>query len=308
MRLELKEKLDGVLVPTVTPMQGDFGLNLKVIPNLIDNLVKGGVNVIIPCGSTGEIPSLTNAERQLVIRSTVEAARGRLPVVAGVTDTRMRSVVELANFAQDAGVDGVMITAPYYYLPSDDELFSYFEKIDQSIDLPFLFYNNPSITKFNASLDFIERLSTLDNFAGVKESDSHPVRFHEELLRFGDRIPIIPAGEPNAVFNMLSGAPGFMSVAANFNPSLMVEMLEAAQRGDVAGAFRRFAMLHSYRSLFETRTRLGYPLYIVFAKAALNLIGIDVGPPRPPLLPASDRDIDQLRDVLTNVMDLTVAN
>ena len=308
MRPELKDKLAGVLVPLVTPMHKDYSLKLELIPRLVDYLIEGGVRVIIPCGSTGEFPSLSDDERRQVIRATIEASDGRVPVVGGVSDTRIGSIIELANFAKQVGADGVMITAPYYFLPDEEDIFNFFQRIDQSIDIPFLFYNNPATTKFNATLELMERLSTLDNFGAIKENNSQPVRYYEELQRFGDAFPIIPAGEPPAIFNMLSGAPGFMSVAANFNPRLIVAMQEEAQAGRIPEAFEQFEKLRAYRSIFEARNRLGYPMYVVFAKAALNLIGFEVGPPRPPLRSLAEQDVLRLQEVLREVMKLEVVN
>lgn len=304
MRPELKQKLQGLLVPIVTPMHGDLTLNLGVYPDLTDYLIEGGVDVIIPCGSTGEFPSLTDEERRRVIQAVVDAAGGRVPVLAGVSHTHLGTVIELSNFAREVGADGVMITPPYYFLPSEEEVYQWFSQIDRHIDIPFLFYNNPATTKFNASLDLIERLSQLDNFGAMKENNSQPVRYYEELQRFRDRFPIIPAGEPPAIFNILAGAPGFMSVAANFNPKLIADMLEAAREGRTEDAFGHFEKLRTYRSVFEARNRQGYPLYVVFAKAALNLIGFEVGPPRPPLQAPSNADIEEVAGILTDVMAL----
>ena len=306
MRPELKDKLHGLLVPIVTPMRSDFSLALEEVPSHIEYLLDGGVEVVIPCGSTGEFPSLTDEERCLMIEATVKATQGRATVIAGVSDTRIANVVKLSRFAAEAGADGVMITPPYYFLPTDDEVFEFFAEIDRGIDIPFLFYNNPATTKFNASYDLIERLSTLRNFGALKENNSQPVRYYEELKLFGDRFPVIPAGEPPAVFNVLSGAPGFMSVAANFNPSLIGDLLSAARDHRIEDAFEAFEKLRAYRSIFEARNMRGYPLYIVFAKLAVNMIGIPVGPPRLPLRAPSMEEAARVRDVLQNVMALNL--
>ncbi len=146
----------------------------------------------------------------------------------------------------------------------------------------------------------------MKNFAAIKENNSQPVRYYEELQEFGDRFPVIPAGEPPAIFNVLSGAPGFMSVAANFNPRLIGNMLEFAKAGRIEDAFAEFEILRRYRLLFEARNRLGYPMYVIYAKASLNLLGFEVGPPRPPLSPLSEEELDELRQVLREVMKLEV--
>lgn len=308
MRPDLIDKLHGTLVPIVTPMHNDFSLKLDVLPTLIDYLIDGGVKVIIPCGSTGEFYALSEQERCQMIEATVKAVAGRISVIAGVSDTRKDTVIRLANFAKDSGADGVMILAPYYFLSTEDELFAFMKAIDEAIDIPFLYYNNPATTKFNASLDFLERLSTLINFGAIKENNSQPVRYYEELQRFGNKFPVIPAGEPPAIFNMLSGAPGFMSVAANFNPKLISDMLVAAREQRIQDAFALFEILRTYRSIFEARNRQGYPEYVRFAKASLNLIGFPVGPTRLPLLAPSDQDLMKLRKILSEVMHLQVVN
>ncbi|NIM95975.1 MAG: hypothetical protein GTO18_19930 [Anaerolineales bacterium] len=308
MRPELKDKLSGTLVPIVTPMHDDFSLKLELIPDLVDYLIEGGVRVVIPCGSTGEFSSLTDDERKRVIEHTVQAVNGRIAVIAGVSDTKLTTVIELSNYAEKVGADGVMITAPYYFLITEDEIFKYFTAIDDAINIPIMFYNNPATTKLNASYDLIQRLSGLKNFGALKENNSQPVRYYEELDLFGDQFPVIPAGEPPAIFNILSGAPGFMSVAANFNPMLITSMLEAAREQRIQDAFELFEILRAYRALFEARNRQGYPMYVVYAKASLNLIGFDVGRPRPPLQSPSPQELTLLRGVLKDVMGLDVVS
>lgn len=304
MRTELTAKLIGTIVPIVTPMADDFGLRLEMVPRHIDYLIDGGVRVVVPCGSTGEFPSLTIDEREAMIQATVEAVGGRIGVIAGTSHTRVGAVVRMSNFAASVGADGVLITPPYYFLPSEEEVFQFFAEIDRQIEIPFMFYNNPATTKFNASYELLDRLASLDNFGAVKENNSQPVRYYEELQLFKDRFPVIPAGEPPAIFNILSGAPGFLSVAANFNPRLIGEMLEASQNGRIEEAFNHFEILRRYRQLFEARNRQGYPMYVTYAKASVNLLGIEAGPPRLPLSPPSPDELDELRQILFKDMKL----
>lgn len=306
MRTDLRDKLVGTIVPIVTPMHDDLSLKLESLPVHVEYLIEAGVRVIVPCGSTGEFASLSTRERKAVVKAAVDAAGGRAAVIAGASDTRISTVIELAHQAAEVGADGVLITPPYYFLPSEDEVFEFFAAIDKEIDLPLMFYNNPATTKFNASYALFERLAELKNFAAVKENNSQPVRYYEELKLFGERFPVVPAGEPPAIFNVLAGAPGFLSVAANFNPALINRMLTAAQEGRIDDAFAAFETLRGYRQLFEARNRLGYPMYVVYAKAAVNLIGIDVGPPRPPLKGLSNEELQRLREVLRKVMELEV--
>lgn len=294
----LRRRLKGIMVPTITPFTWDYDLNVEAIPSLVDYLLENGVNVIIPCGSNGEFASMTVEERKQVAEATVEAVNGRAPVIVGTSHTCVGDALALTRHAGEIGADGVMMVPPYYFRPSDEEVFEFFRIIDSESDIPILIYNNPATTKVNLSLDMFERLSALPNVVGIKENNSQPVRYFSELLRFGDRLTIIPAGEPPMIFNVLSGAPGFITVSATFCPKLIRQMFEAAQAQDLERAFELYRDLLRYRQLFQARVDQGYAAYIPYAKAALNLLGFPAGPSRPPLGYPSADEIDRLRAVL----------
>jgi 4-hydroxy-tetrahydrodipicolinate synthase len=305
---ELARRLKGIIVPLVTPFGPDYSLNEQAVATLVAYTLDRGVEVLVPCGTTGEFPSMTREERRRMVAATVDAAAGRVPVIAGASHTHLRSAIELCQDAQDVGADAVMLLSPYCFKPTEDEIYAFFQALDREIDMPFLFYNNPATAKVNASFDLIERLSGLKHFLGMKETNSHPVRFYEELVRFKDRFVLIPAGEPTAIFTLVSGATGFMTVAANFNPALMVAIYQAVQAGQVERAFELYGQLYAYRQLFEQRAQAGHPVYIAFAKAALNLLGLPAGPVRPPLSMPSSAEQNQIRRVLETVMQLSLAD
>jgi 4-hydroxy-tetrahydrodipicolinate synthase len=301
---EFKRRLKGIMVPMVTPFKRNYELDLEAIPDNVQFMLEGGVSVLIPCGSTGEFPSMSPEERKQVVEATVRATDSRALVVAGTSHTDLQTVIELSQHAEAVGADGVMLVIPYYFKPTEDEIYEFFGQIDRQVDVPIILYNNPGTTKINVSLDLMERLFQLKNMAAIKETNSHPVRYYEELRRFGGQFPIVPAGEPLAVFNMLAGAPGFITVAANFAPSLLRGMYEAAQAGDVTRAFELYARLYEYRRLFQERVSQGYPLYITYAKAAMELLGLRAGPPRLPLSDILGEEKAQLKRVLEEKMDL----
>lgn len=304
-RDELRRRLKGIIVPLVTPFHPDYSLNKQAVFTLVPYLLDQGVEVLVPCGTTGEFPSMTREERRRMVAATVDAAAGRVPVIAGASHTHIRTAVDLCQDAQDVGADAVMLLPPYCFKPTETEIFAFFQILDQEIRIPFLFYNNPATAKVNASFELIERLSGLKHFLGMKETNSHPVRFYEELLRFKDRFVVIPAGEPTAIFTLVSGAAGFMTVAANFNPALMVSIYKAVQIGEISQAFDLYGKLYTYRQLFEERVKTGYPVYIAYAKAAMNLVGLPAGPVRPPLTMPSEAEQTRIRQVLKEVMGLS---
>jgi len=295
---DLAARLKGIMVPIMTPFGWDYELNTAGIAPTVDYLLENGVDVIIPLGSNGEFASMTVEERKRVAEATLEAVNGRAPVIVGTSHSCLKDALELTHHAQEIGADGVMMVPPYYYRPTDDEVFEFFRIMDSEVDIPILLYNNPATTKVNLSLDMFERLGTLPHLVGIKESNSQPVRYFEELMRFGDSLTIIPAGEPPMIFNVLSGAPGFITVSATFCPQLIREMFDAAQAKDLQRAFDLYRKLIRYRQLFQARVDQGYAAYIPHAKAALNLLGFPAGPTRPPLAYPSPKEIGRLRRVL----------
>jgi len=301
---EFGKKLTGVITPIVTPFKENYELNLDGFKPNIDYMVENGVRVVIPCGSTGEFPSMTVEERKQVVEAVVVAADGRIPVLAGVSDTNVWTVIDQAQHAKAVGADGAMLVAPYYFKPTEEEIFDFFQRINDAVDFPLVFYNNPGTTKVNTSLNFLERLGKLENVAAIKETNSQPVRYYAEISRFGEDLPVVPAGEPMAVFNMLTGAPGFMTVASNFAPALMRDMFDAASSKQVDRAFELYSILNVYRSLFEHMVVDGIPAYITYGKAAVEMIGLHGGPARPPLTTPSDGEKAKIRKVLEEKMGL----
>lgn len=301
---KLARELRGIIVPIVTPFKDDCELDEDAIVTNIDFLLENGVTVIVPCGTNGEFSSLTIEERKRVVEATVRAVAGRVPVVAGTSHSCLKTVMDLTRHAQELGVDGVMMMPPYYLKPTEDEVYLFFSLVDREVDIPILLYNNPSTTKVNMSLDLMERLSTLRNVAAIKESNSEPVRYFHELVHFGNRLTVIPAGEPPMIYNLLTGAPGFITVSANFAPRLIKEIYEAAKAHDLERAFRAYGKLLQYRALFQDRVSAGYPAYITYAKAAMHLLGLPAGPVRPPLSPLSEGEITTLRSVLEEKLGL----
>lgn len=305
-RETLRKSLNGIIVPIATPFRDDYSLNTDAVSTTVPFLLNRGVRAVMACGSTGESASMSLEERKQMIQATVSVVDKKALVIAGVSDSYYRNVIELGQFSQRAGADCLILVAPYYYYPSEDEVVNFFSLLDREIDIPFMFYNNPATAKINASTQLIERLGELKNFAGLKDTNSQPVRFMEFIKRFESRFAIIPAGEPAAIFNIISGAKGFMTVAANFLPELLVSIFDAAEKLELDRAFALFEKLAIYRQLFETRVAAGYPSYVVFAKAGMNLRGLPAGPVRPPLTYPNPVELDRLREIMRTVLEISV--
>lgn len=305
-RETIRKSLTGIIVPIATPFREDYSLNTEAVSKTVPFLLSRGIRAVMACGSTGESASMSLEERKQMIQETVSVVDKKALVIAGVSDSYYRNVIELGQFSERVGADCLILVAPYYYYPSEDEVVNFFSLLNREIDIPFLFYNNPATAKINASPQLIERLGELKNFAGLKDTNSQPVRFMEFLKRFDSRFAMIPAGEPAAIFNLISGAKGFMTVAANFLPELLVSIFEATQKRDLDCAFTLFEKLATYRQLFEARVAAGYPAYVVFAKAGMNLRGLPAGPVRPPLTYPTPVELERLREIMRTVLEIPV--
>jgi len=285
-------QLEGVFVALVTPMTADQEIDCRTLASLVEYLIeKCGVHGLVPLGSTGEYYSLDGAEREAVAKTTIDAAAGRVPVFVGTNAGSTREVVKLSLQAQSLGADGVMLAAPYYSLPTADELFEHFRTVDRALSIPIMLYNYPARTGVDMTPSMIERLAELKNVRYVKESTGDATRVAEIVRRCGDRIAVFCGCDTLALDSLFLGAVGWVGGVANVLPKEHVKLFQLAHReANVAAARQLFYKLLPALSLFENSGK-----YTQFVKAGCELTGHPVGPPRQPLLLASPSEIEQLR-------------
>ena len=290
----LKSTLRGVFAALVTPMKGNEEIDYSKLGAFTDYLIRQGVHGLIPLGSTGEYYALSAAERERVVRVTLEAAAGRVPVVAGTNAGSTREVVEYSRQAERLGAVGVLLAPPYYSLPRPDELFEHFRAVNDAIGIPIMLYNYPGRTGVDMLPDLIERLATLANVRYVKESTGEIVRISTLIRRCGDRLGVFCGADTAALESFTLGAVGWVGGVANVLPKSHVQLYELAVRQRDYDAARKlyFKMLPTL-GLME-----GEGKYTQYVKAACGLQGHPVGPPRRPLRPATADECDRLREAL----------
>ena len=192
----MKTKLHGVLVALVTPMKANSEVDFHTLARHVAAMIAAGVHGLIPLGSTGEFYALSPQERHDVLQATLEAAAGRVPVVAGANAGSTREVVDFSREAEQLGCDGVMLAPPYYSLPQPDELHAHFRAVNDAIGIPIMLYNYPGRTGVDMTPEFIERLAELQNIRYVKESTGEIGRISTLLRRCGDRLGSSAAATP----------------------------------------------------------------------------------------------------------------
>lgn len=295
--------LRGIFAAAVTPMNANQEIDFPKLASFTDYLIRQGVHGLIPLGSTGEYYALTAGERERVLRSTVEVAAGRVPVVAGANAGSTREVIAYARQAEGLGCGGVMLAAPYYSLPRPEELLAHFRAINNSIGIPIMLYNYPGRTGVDMSPEFIERLAGLKNVRYVKESTGEMPRITELLRRCGDRLGVFCGCDTIALESLMVGTIGWVGGVVNVLPKAHVRLYElAAVKQDYAAARKLFFQMLPTLELME-----GGGKYTQFVKAACGLAGHPVGPPRQPLLAPTASECARIKKALSVVAETSRA-
>ncbi|MCS7112431.1 MAG: dihydrodipicolinate synthase family protein [Nitrososphaerota archaeon] len=305
-----------ILVVQITPFKEDESLDIEGLRLNTEFLVEKkslGPMVLVPTGSTGEFYALNDEERKKVISTVVDVAGGKIPVIAGTMRAGAKWTVELSKYAEDIGVDGVMVVLPYYHVPGEDGLLEYFKKIANSINIGLLIYNNPDVSKIYVNPRLMKRLvAEIPNLVGVKENTPYIATFYEQVKAVDGRIPVIQGrGEWWYISTVLLGATGYVSGYANFMPELSFEILKAgiSKNFSKLGEFlERISILEEFisdmnikygpsTSILPPPYIQGYMVYAVI-KAAMDIIGLRGGRVRLPLLDLKREDRKHLERIL----------
>ena len=260
-------RFSGTGVALVTPFRDDGSVDVEDLRKHVEFQIENGVDIMVPGGTTGEGATLSTDEQELVIGTTVEAARGRAPVLAGAGGSDTADVVRRARAAHDAGADGILSVSPSYNKPTQRGLIEHYRAIAGAVDCPVIIYNVPGRTASNVLPETVLALAEIENITGVKEA-SGDVNQVMTLIRERPEGFTILSGDDVLTFPLLAaGADGVISVVANLAPALMSQMVERALGGDYEGARElHYRLLPLMRAIFvETN-----PIPV---KAALEIMG-----------------------------------
>src|SRR4051812_32396340 len=212
----------GVFPYLVSPVDASGQLRTEVLALLCDELIKSGVHGLTPLGSTGEFAYLTTAQRAAVVQTTIEAAKGRVPVVAGVASTSTADAVAQAKAYQKLGADGILAILEAYFPLQDAQVESYFRAIADAVDIPVVIYTNPQFQRSDLSLDVIARLAAHSRIGYIKDASTNTGRLLSIMNRCGDSIDVFSASAHIPAAVMLIGRVGCMAGPACLNPPHMV--------------------------------------------------------------------------------------
>ncbi|EYF04001.1 4-hydroxy-tetrahydrodipicolinate synthase [Chondromyces apiculatus] len=275
--------LAGTFTALVTPFTPDGeALDLDALDALVEAQIAGGVDVLVPCGTTGEAPTLSEDEAATVIRRVVAVASGRVPVLAGTGSFSTRKTIAASRAALSAGADGVMLVMPYYSKPSQDGLREHVLAVARAIPAPIVLYNVPSRTVVDLTADTTEQIcAAAPNVVGLKDATGNVLRCQELVRRLGDRLAILCGDDALTLPMMASGARGVISVTSNVLPREVSDVPRLVAAGEFAAArARHLALLDVHASMFLEPNPAP-------AKAALAWLGRMNHAVRLPLVPAS---------------------
>ncbi|HEU5072599.1 MAG TPA: 4-hydroxy-tetrahydrodipicolinate synthase [Polyangiaceae bacterium] len=244
----------GVFTALVTPFTEDgSAIDFDAYRRLLETQIEAKVAGVVPCGTTGESPTLTSAEQIELIRFTKRVVKNQLPVLAGAGSNATQKSVEGAKAALDAGADAVMIVMPYYNKPSQTGLIRHIEQIAAAVSAPIVLYNIPTRSVVELSVpSVLAVLESCPNVMAVKDATGGLGHCQELLSRSGDRVAVLSGDDALALPMMALGAAGVISVASNLYPKAVVRLVDAAKRGDFAAARKEhFKLLPVFKALFE---------------------------------------------------------
>jgi 4-hydroxy-tetrahydrodipicolinate synthase len=277
-------RFGSVITAMATPFRDDYVLDLDGAQSLATWLLENGSDAVFVAGSTGESPTLTHKEKADLLRSTVQAAKGKGKVICGTGTYDTADSIELTKMAEKSGADAVVLVTPYYNRPPQRGLIAHFTKVAESTSLPVILYNIPSRTACLIEPETLLRLAEVDNIVAVKDSTGD-FQTASRLIKESPPDFDLYSGDDWATFPLYCmGAAGIVSVASHLVGDRIREMIELIQTGDVPSARKiHDDLMPIFKGLFVTSNPI--PL-----KVALEIAGRPVGPPRLPLVPATPEE------------------
>jgi 4-hydroxy-tetrahydrodipicolinate synthase len=287
----------GTITALITPFKNGE-VDVEALEGLVEFQIEHGVNGLVPCGTTGETPALSEEEDRVVVETVVRVAAGRVPVVAGTGSNSTDMAIKYTKMAKEVGADGSLQVAPYYNKPTQEGLFRHFATIAESTDLPLILYNIPGRTSVTISAETMARLAEIPNIVGVKDSTLSMNMISDIKRGCGEEFDILSGDDPMTLPLIALGGVGAISVASNVAPGAVSDMVGALLEGDwERGRELHYELLPLFRALFvETN-----PIPV---KTAASLLGLCSDEMRLPMIPLSGENLRILQRVMEETSHL----
>jgi 4-hydroxy-tetrahydrodipicolinate synthase len=297
----MKSRFHGIIPPIVTPLLDGDTLDVPGLERFIEHLVAGGVHALFVLGTSGELAALSGRVRREMIKQSVRITAGRLPVLVGVTDTAVAESTSLARYAAETGADAVVVTAPYFLPPDQQELADYVRAVVRDQPLPVFLYNIPVLTKVAFDIETVLQLAQIERVVGIKDSSGVPA-YLAEVARRSKREDwsLLIGVERLLVPGVLAGLHGCVPGGANIAPRLFVDLYDAIVARDGARIERLEPQLAKIDRIY--RLGSGIPSIIRGMKTALSCMGICSPRMADPFRPHTDAEVQEIRKILADLL------
>lgn len=279
----------------VTPFRKDLSLDEEATRRLVRRQIAAGINFLVPCGTTGESPTLSHEEHLRVVAIALEEAKGKVPVLAGAGGYNTHHAIEMARECERIGADGILSVTPYYNKPTQEGLYHHFKAIAESISLPIILYNVPPRTNVNIDPATVRRLSEIENIIGVKEASGNISQITQVIQQVPEEFLVLSGDDALTLPVAAMGGRGIISVASNVIPAEMTQLAQLCLAGNFAEAR---AMQRKWLPLLEVNFIETNPTPV---KAAMAEMGLLEPVFRLPLVPPRTENLAKIRTVLESL-------
>lgn len=279
----------------ITPFQADQSLDEAALRATVKRQIDAGIDFLVPCGTTGESPTLTRKEHLRVVEITLEEAKGKVPVVAGAGGYNTAEVIELSKQVEELGADGLLSVTPYYNKPTQEGLFQHYTAVAKSTKLPIIVYSVQGRTGVNVEPATLKRLAGIDNIVAVKEASGNINQIGAVINQLPPSFHVLSGDDSMTIPLLALGGKGLISVASNEIPAEMTELVRRGLQGDFAGAR---VLHHKYLALMDVNFVESNPIPV---KAAMAMMGLCQPVWRLPLVPPSEAAKAKVEAVLSSL-------
>jgi 4-hydroxy-tetrahydrodipicolinate synthase len=286
----------------VTPFRKDLSLDEETMRRLVRRQIEAGINFLVPCGTTGESPTLSREEHLRVVAITIEEAKGKVPVLAGAGGNDTHHVIEMAREAERLGADGILSVTPYYNKPTQEGLYHHFKATAEAVSLPIILYNVPPRTNVNIDPPTVRRLAEIENIIGVKEASGSISQITQVIQQAPEEFLVLSGDDALTLPIAAMGGRGIISVASNEIPAEMTKLARLCLDGNFAEGR---AMQRKWLPLMEINFIETNPTPV---KAAMAEMGLLEPVFRLPLVPPRTENLARIRTVLESLAILERAH
>ncbi len=284
----------GIYTALITPFSNGK-VDEKAFQSFVEWQISEGVHGLVPCGTTGESPTLSHEEHNRVVAMCIEVAKGRVPVMAGTGSNSTEEAIMMTKHAKQAGANGALVVAPYYNKPTQEGIYQHYKAIHDAVEIPIVIYNIPGRSTINITDDTLARLSALPNIVGVKDATGDLARPYTLRALQKKKLALLSGEDMTAVAFNASGGQGCISVTSNIMPRRCAEVQQACLSGDYARALQLHDTLVSLHNIMFCETS---PAPVKFAASLMGKCKPDV---RLPLVQPGENSKNQITQVLKNL-------